>query len=87
MVRERAKVRLVKEAELERLLPSRVAIVDVILNDGTKLTERVDAVRGTEQNPMTHEEVVAGAKDLIGPVLKAWPGPTTSFRKSGLWMS
>lgn len=69
VVRERAKVRLVKEAELERLLPSRVAIVDVILTDGTKLTERVDAVRGTEQNPMTHEEVVAKAKDLIGPVL------------------
>ena len=46
-----------------------MAIVDVILTDGARLTERVDAVRGTEQNPMTHEEVVAKAKDLIAPVL------------------
>ena len=42
-------------------MPNRVAIVEVTLNDGTKLTERVEAVRGTPENPMSREEVVAKA--------------------------
>ncbi|HSZ19002.1 MAG TPA: hypothetical protein VK770_04375, partial [Candidatus Acidoferrum sp.] len=46
-----------------------VAIVEVTLNDGTKLTERVESVRGTPENPMNREEVVAKARDLIVPVL------------------
>jgi len=41
------------------------------LNDGTKLTERVEHVRGTPENPMSREEVVAKARDLILPVLGA----------------
>jgi len=45
--------------------------VEVTLNDGTKLTERVEAVRGTPENPMNREEVVAKARDLIVPVLGA----------------
>ena len=36
--------------------------------DGTRLTERVGAVRGTSDNPMTREEVVAKARDLVVPV-------------------
>jgi 2-methylcitrate dehydratase PrpD len=71
IVRQRAKVTLVRDEALERLLPSRVAIVEVTLEDGTTLTERVDAVRGTAQNPMTREEVVAKARDLMAPVLGA----------------
>jgi 2-methylcitrate dehydratase PrpD len=67
----RAKVQLVGEAELEKLIPQRVAIVEVTLNDGTKLTERVEAVRGTPENPMTREEVVSKARDLIVPILGA----------------
>jgi 2-methylcitrate dehydratase PrpD len=43
--------------------------VEVTLNDGTKLTERVETVRGTPENPMSREEVVAKARDLIVPVL------------------
>ena len=39
------------------------------LKDGTRLTERVDAVRGTVDNPMTREEVVAKCRDLMTPLL------------------
>ena len=38
-----------------------MAIVEVTLIDGTKLTERVGGVRGTPENPMTRDEVVAKA--------------------------
>ena len=68
---ERAKVTLVPDAELEKLLPKRVAIVEVTFMDGTMLTERVDAVRGPAQNPMTRDEIVAKARDLMAPVLGA----------------
>jgi len=64
----RAKVQLVPDDALEHLIPKRVAIVEVTLNDGTKLTERVESVRGTPENPMSREEVVAKARDLITPV-------------------
>jgi 2-methylcitrate dehydratase PrpD len=67
----RAKVQLIGDEELEKLIPRRVAIVEVTLNDGTKLTERVESVRGTPENPMSREEVVAKARDLILPVLGA----------------
>jgi 2-methylcitrate dehydratase PrpD len=42
-----------------------------MLNDGTKLTERVEHVRGTPENPMTRDEVVAKARELMAPVLGA----------------
>jgi 2-methylcitrate dehydratase PrpD len=71
VLRQRAKVQLIGEEELEKLIPARVAIVEVTLNDGTKLTERVESVRGTPENPMTREEVVAKARDLMEPVLGA----------------
>ncbi len=69
VLRERAKVRLIKDEELQNLMPLRVAVVDIKLADGKRLTKRVDNVRGTPQNPMTREEVVAKAKDLIMPVM------------------
>jgi len=69
--RERAKVKVVAEEALERLLPRRVAVVEVTLADGTRLTERNDTVRGTPDNPMTRDEIVAKARDLIVPVLGA----------------
>jgi len=43
--------------------------VDVNLTDGTHLTQRVDDVRGTPKNPMTRDEIVAKAHDLIVPIL------------------
>jgi len=71
VLRERAKVQLVGEEELEKLIPKRVAIVEITLNDGTKLSERVEHVRGTPENPMDRGEVVAKARDLIVPILGA----------------
>lgn len=69
--RQRAKVRLVPDEALNRYLPTRAAIVEITLTDGTSLSERVEAVRGTAANPMTRDEVVAKARDLITPVLGA----------------
>jgi 2-methylcitrate dehydratase PrpD len=71
VLRERAKVQLVPDAELEKLIPVRVAIVEVTLNDGKVVTERVEHVRGTPENPMTREEIVAKARELMTPVLGA----------------
>ncbi len=71
VLRERAKVQLVPDEELEKLIPVRVAIVEVTLTDGTRLSERVEHVRGTPENPMTRDEVVAKARELMTPVLGA----------------
>jgi hypothetical protein len=70
ILRQRAKVQLVPDEELERLYPRREAIVEITFADGTRLTERVSAVRGTADNPMTREEVAA-ARDLLTPLLNA----------------
>jgi len=69
VLRERAKVRYIPDPELAALLPARVAVVEVNLRDGTRVSERVEAVRGTVRNPMDRDEVVAKARDLIEPVL------------------
>ena len=74
ILRERAKVELIADEGLDRLLPKRVAIVEVVLNNGTHLNERVDAVRGTADNPMSREEIVAKSRDLIAPVLGSATG-------------
>ena len=68
---QRDKVKYVPDQALSRFEPARVTIVEVVLNDGTALTERVDAVRGTVRNPMTRAEVVDKAQDLMAPVLGA----------------
>ncbi len=71
VLRARAKVTLQPDEALEQLIPRREAVVGVTLADGTTLTERVGDVRGTAENPMTREEVVAKARDLMQPVLGA----------------
>jgi 2-methylcitrate dehydratase PrpD len=71
ILRERAKVQLVGDEELERQYPKRESIVEVSFKDGTRLSERVEAVRGTIDNPMTREEVVAKCRDLMTPLLGA----------------
>lgn len=71
VLRQRAKVQLAPDEELDRLLPQREAIVEVTLTDGTTMRERVDAVRGSAENPMNREEVVAKARDLLTPVVGA----------------
>ena len=65
----RAKVQLVPSEELEKMEPARQAIVEITLNDGTVLSEHVNDVRGTVDNPMTREEVVQKCRDLMEPVL------------------
>jgi 2-methylcitrate dehydratase PrpD len=71
VLRERAKVQLIGDEALDKLHPARVSIVEVTLADGARLTERVEAVRGTAQNPMTRDEVVSKARDLMSPFLGA----------------
>jgi 2-methylcitrate dehydratase PrpD len=69
VLRERAKVQLLPDEELERLIPVRVAVLEVTLTDGKQLTERVEHVRGTPENPMARDEVVAKARELMTPIL------------------
>jgi len=71
VLRERAKVQLIPDEELEKRLPRREGIVEVVLTDGKRLTEHVENVRGTVENPMAREEVIAKARDLVTPVLGA----------------
>ena len=71
VLRQRAKISLVGDVELEKLLPKRVGIVEVTLTDGRTVSERVETVRGTTANPMTREEVIAKARDLMVPILGA----------------
>jgi 2-methylcitrate dehydratase PrpD len=71
VLRHRSKVRYVPDVELNKLLPVRVAAVEITLADGTRLSDRVEAVRGTPRNPMPRAEVVAKARDLIEPVIGA----------------
>jgi 2-methylcitrate dehydratase PrpD len=70
---QRAKVNLVKDEELAKILPAREAVVEIEFNDGTKLSERISAVRGTPRNPMSRNEVTDKARDLISPVLGREP--------------
>ena len=76
VLNERAKVNLVRDEELAKLLPVRETVVEIDLADGTHLSERVSAVRGTPRNPMTRNEVIEKARDLTVPVL----GPDQSTR-------
>ena len=69
ILRERAKVTLIGDENLEKRLPAREATVEILLKNGTEYREHVDAVRGTAENPMDIQEVVAKSQDLIGPVL------------------
>ena len=67
--KQRAKVDLVRDEELAKLLPLRETVVEIEFNDGKRLSERVSAVRGTPRNPMGRDEVIDKARDLITPVL------------------
>jgi 2-methylcitrate dehydratase PrpD len=71
IVRQRAKIELVPDEQLERLYPQLVAIVEVKLKSGESYRQRIDAVRGTVLNPMTRDEVVAKSRDLMDPFLGA----------------
>jgi 2-methylcitrate dehydratase PrpD len=66
---QRAKIDLVHDAELEKLMPKRVAMVEVTMDDGRIISERVETVRGTASNPMTRTEMIDKARDLCVPVI------------------
>src|SRR6266404_3360988 len=71
VLRQRAKVEVVADPRIDARRPRREAIVELTFTDGTQLSEWVRDVRGTADNPMTRDEVVAKARDLITPVLGA----------------
>jgi 2-methylcitrate dehydratase PrpD len=66
---ERSKVKLIPDESLRPLLPREAAIVEVILVDGSRLRERVETAPGRADNPMSRDEVVAKANDLMAPIL------------------
>src|SRR5207247_11046685 len=74
VLRQRAKVDVVADPRIDARRPRREAIVEFTLADGTQLTEWVRDVRGTAENHMTREEIVAKSRDLITPVLGAAGG-------------
>jgi 2-methylcitrate dehydratase PrpD len=69
VLKQRAKINLVRDDELAKLLPVRETVVDIAFADGSQASERVSAVRGTPRNPMERSEVIDKARDLIAPVL------------------
>ena len=71
IIRERAKIELVPDQQLERLYPQLVAIVEVKLKSGESYKRRIDAVRGTVLNPMSRDEVIGKCRDLMDPFLGA----------------
>ncbi|HKV81615.1 MAG TPA: MmgE/PrpD family protein [Candidatus Sulfotelmatobacter sp.] len=69
VLKQRAKVEVVADPRIDARRPRREAIVEVMFIDGTQMSEWVRDVRGTAENPMSREEVVAKARELIAPVL------------------
>jgi 2-methylcitrate dehydratase PrpD len=65
----RKRVSLKASDMLSRARPGRQAIVEIVRKDGRKFKERIRAVRGTADNPMTRQEVEDKAVDLLVPVL------------------
>ena len=65
----RSKITIVRSEELDRLRPSRQAIVEIRLANSRKLRHHTEHVRGTTGNPMTRDEVAAKARDLVTPML------------------
>ena len=47
----------------------RLPLLEVTLNDGTRLTQDTGPVLGTVENPMTREQFVAKCRDLMTPVI------------------
>jgi 2-methylcitrate dehydratase PrpD len=71
VLRQRQKIELVPDEKLEELYPHRVTMVEVQTTDGQTFTQRVAAVRGTPDNPMTRDEIISKARDLMTPFLGA----------------
>jgi 2-methylcitrate dehydratase PrpD len=63
------RIELIADEEMTRALPERHSLVEMKLRDGRELRQLTTRVRGTMDNPMSHDEVDAKAYDLCGPVL------------------
>src|SRR6201993_4085811 len=69
VLKQRAKVNLLRDEELAKLLPARETVVEIDFADDSRESERISAVRGTPRNPMTRAEVIGKARDLTIPAL------------------
>jgi 2-methylcitrate dehydratase PrpD len=58
------RVRLVADREMDGWPAGAPAVVEIALKDGRRVTERVDAARGRQENPMTPGELEAKFYDL-----------------------
>jgi 2-methylcitrate dehydratase PrpD len=65
----RKRIELIGDDELERLMPSRQAIIELKLGDGRELRHHTVFVRGTAQNRMNRQEVDEKCHALFVPVL------------------
>ena len=70
----RDRTTMIHDDSLIGATPPRQGIVEIELRGGTVLRHHAKAVRGSPFNPMTWDEVVAKADDLMAPIL----GPTGS---------
>jgi 2-methylcitrate dehydratase PrpD len=62
-------IELVPDADLSVAVPARQGIIEIETKDGRVLRHRTVAVRGTPSNPMTEDEVISKARDLLLPIL------------------
>jgi 2-methylcitrate dehydratase PrpD len=65
----RERIELSGDDALSAALPSRQAIVEILLRNGRRLRHHTRAVRGTAENPMTRAEVDEKSYDLMAPVI------------------
>jgi 2-methylcitrate dehydratase PrpD len=69
ILKERAKVTLKGDETLMDPQAPRGAVVEVTLQDGSRLEHFTKFPPGTRENPLTTEAVSAKARDLMAPVL------------------
>jgi 2-methylcitrate dehydratase PrpD len=65
----RSRIELLGDDALTKAMPNRQGIVEIRLRDGREFRCHATAVRGTPDNPMTHDEVEAKSFDLMAPVI------------------
>ena len=65
----RDRMTLIHDDTLMGASPPRQGIVEITMRDGRLLRHHAKAVRGTPFNPMSWDEVVAKAHDLMAPIL------------------
>ncbi|MBI4184064.1 MAG: MmgE/PrpD family protein [Proteobacteria bacterium] len=64
---EKAKIELIRDDELQKLMPRRTATVEITTADGRELKHHTPAVLGTKDRPMSREQVAEKATALIAP--------------------